>query len=259
MYRLSGFFFAAMFAVILTGCIQYKGAPDILHVSQISGEEVDTTTETLVVGNQPAMGGTSNQIMFDNYKSADMKQVYDLFVTQADYKEVTSLTLQLLLVSDKVCQDYIYRFIDVRDIVGFSTRATSQIVNIFKAFNVALHTTDRITSVATGVGSIASDYFLLDKLVDDKLVGIMSDRKVYRAMIVSAWEQNAGRDIEDLIEEPYSIFQLLLDIERYHNLCSFYDSLYLNKVGSKITERVRELFAFYHIADDTLRNSLLGI
>ncbi len=170
---------------------------------------------------------------------------------------MTATVVQLLTISDDVCKDYIYKMIETREFLTFAEAATSQIASIFTAFGVVDATITKITNVATGVRSIATGYFLTEQLVNEKFSTMISERDIFRTMILMAWEGNRAKTKKEIIEEPYSVLQLLIDIDRYHKSCSFYDQVYLAGKGSNINTRSKMYFAHHQLESNTTTSALL--
>lgn len=212
---------------------------------------------TIAAGKQKriVMGNESGNV--SNYASADFKAVYDMFTTQQSFVDASSLVLQIFAVSDNVCRDYLQEFIDVKDTISFSTAAAQTLNNIFTAFGMAAETTTRIGGVATGISNLANNYFLIDELFNDKILRILSTRRTYKAFIVAAWQKNIDRPYDQVKKTPYSVLQLLIDIDRYHKLCGIYDQVYYVDAGANINNRIKELFAYQYITDDNEKKRLL--
>ena len=229
----SGWLALAVCGLATTGCLPYRGAPELL------------SAKTLVRDNKAPDAKTSNNFPME------MQVVYDLMTTQADYAGRTSIVLQLMAVSDRVCHNYVSDFLDVRDGINFGVEASKQLTSVFSAFAVGGSTITRFNAITGGIGIGLNNYYVTNALFGDKLQQIVGKRKIYRNFIVNAWQENQNKTPSEITTEPYSVLMFLLDIDRYHQLCGFYDVLYLNPPSPNINDDVKELFAYKHQPKDT--------
>lgn len=235
---------------LLSACIQYKSAPDIIQSSKIQGENGYEVYVGLQVQNNYNF---KKDILGNEYVPAEMHELYYALSSQADYQSRTSIATQLLNVSDRVCKDYIYYLLDSRSFINISTNSVKDIVSIFTATGVSERITNRITNITTGVGNIANNYYLTEQLLNKTFQKIKADRIVFKSLILAAWETNEP-PIDAKNNQNYSIMQFLSDLDKYHNVCSFYNETFLVDSSTNINKRVKDFNAYSSVEESLIKN-----
>ena len=260
---------AICFVLSLTACdVSYRHAPPIINLTSYAAENPTSgnsgaTAQQQIDSLLEQDNVTPGQIVALLLSSG--KVDYSSIVEIANHFDDPYVTAEivygLLMKSDRVCQNYLYGIVDTRNGLKAANSALGSLPGIISGFTSSggsLLTASQISSVRNGVSTILGDFSITEALINSALNEIRAAQRKMKQAIGIVLSSNLQANYSGVgvapaeaifsdVNNAYSIYTALLDIELYHQTCSVYDRIYFNNGDSN---RLGSLMAYNLLTDE---------